>query len=110
MQSKIKAYIGFAAKSGSVIFGIDALEHGKGKIYLIIFSSSLSERSQRNARALIKKFSSAAIKAEGGALESAVGKENCKLIAITDKNLSEAIIKVASENDKEFKMYSEEEN
>lgn len=110
MQSKIKAYIGFAQKSGGVTYGIDSLERGKGKIYLIIFSSSLSEKSQKNARALIKKFSAPAIKAEAGALESALCRENCKFIAITNKDLSEAIIKVASENDREFKMYSEEEN
>jgi len=110
LQSKINSYIGFAQKSASVIYGIDSLSRHKGKIYLIIFSRSLSENSLKNARSLIKKCSSPAVIADENALENALNKENCKFIAIKDKNLSEAIIKVASENNGEFKMYSEEEN
>lgn len=105
MQSKISAYIGFAVKSGGAVFGADALERFKGKIYLVIFSSDLAENSVKKAVALAKKFSVPVLEGKENSVEEAVHKTNCKLVAIKDKNLSEAILKNASENDKEFKLY-----
>lgn len=109
MQSKIDSYIGFAVKSGAAVFGLDALERYKKKVYLVIFSSDMSERSKKSALNLSEKFSAAVIIAAAGGVEKAAHKTNCKLIALTDKNLSEAVIK-ALENDREFKLYSREEN
>lgn len=109
MQSKISSYIGFAVKSGAAVFGADAIERCKKRVCLVIFSSDISERSKRNALALAEKNSAAVMIAEEGGVEAAAHKQNCKLIALTDKNLSEAAIK-ALENDREFKLYSREEN
>jgi len=105
LQSKISAYIGFAVKSGNAVFGVDALERFKGKIYLIIFSSDMADNSLKKAAALAEKFSAPMISGEKNAVEEAAHKINCKLVAIKDKNLSEAILKTASENDKKFKLY-----
>lgn len=109
MQGKISSYIGFAVKSGAAVFGIDALERCKKKVYIVIFSSDLSARSKKNALVLAEKFSAVVVTTETGGVEAAAHKTNCKLIALTDKNLGEAVIK-ALENDREFKLYSREEN
>lgn len=105
MPGKIYSYLGFALKSGGAIFGVDALERNKGRIYLIIFSYDISENSLKKALALKEKFSVPALVTEGVKLEDVIHKTNCKFIAIKDKNLSEAIL-AASENDREFKLYS----
>jgi len=110
LPSKTEAFIGFAIKSGNVLFGVDSTKRNKGKIYLIIISSDLSENSKKTAAEIAKRHNSPMLICGEGGVERAVHKTNCKFIAIKDKNLSEAIIKSALENDREFKLYPWEEN
>ncbi len=96
--NKISAYIGFAIKAGKVIYGIDAVEVYRKKTYLLIASEDISENSFKAAKKIQERLKVPLAVTQGIKLEELVHKPNCKFIAITVKNLSDAILENASLN------------
>lgn len=91
--SKIKTYIGFAKRSRTVIFGVDEIIKTLKKCELILASSALSQSS-------LEKLQKSAAKIKRNVYVIAEEEFNqnlnsvfIKAIAITDKNLSDAIKK-----------------
>lgn len=107
-KNKIVSYLGFAIKSGNAIFGTDAAERTKKKVFLIMASENMSENSLKTAFKLQKKFKCAMVKTVGFPLGELISRENCKFMALTDKNLGEAITAAVRDKD-EFIMYPWEE-
>lgn len=107
-KNKIVSYLGFAIKSGNAIFGVDAAECTKKKVFLIMVSENISDNSFKTALKLQKKFKCVMIKTVGFSLGELISRENCKFVALTDKNLGEAITAVARDED-EFITYPREE-
>lgn len=89
MNPKISAYIGFSVKKGSVVYGLDSVETYKKKIYLILCSNTIAENSHKKAVAEGQKRNCAVKTIEG--LEETL-KRNCKVLAICDKQLANAIL------------------
>lgn len=85
-MNKINGYLGFALKSKNVLLGVDQITENKKTSFVILYSS-LSE----NSIAKLKKFATynnIYLKQ----VEEDVLPSGCKAIAITEKNLAQAII------------------
>lgn len=106
--NKVCSYIGFALKSGKVLFGIDSAERYKKKAYLIVLSCDIAENSFEKAIKLQNKFKCDVLQTTDLTLSEIVYRENCKFIAITDKGLSDAIRKAVGP-DVNFRIYPWEE-
>ena len=91
-ENKILTYIGFSVKSGNIVYGLDKANEYKGKAYLAIASNTLSERSLRAAVDFAEKKKCPVLKSVSRSVEELTRRKNCKFIALTDKNLSRAIL------------------
>lgn len=90
-KSKAITFIGFAIKARKVRCGVNAVSTLK-KAELLIVCSTSSENTFKDAIKLSKKLSAQLLVLNDIKLEDVVYKENCKLIAILDKSLSNAIL------------------
>lgn len=90
--SKIKTYVGFAVKSRKIIFGIDNLIKSK-QVKLVLSSSGLTETGKNKIKNFCERKNILNFEIENRFFEELIQKTGVKIVAITDKNLSDAIIK-----------------
>ncbi|MBR6788787.1 MAG: ribosomal L7Ae/L30e/S12e/Gadd45 family protein [Clostridia bacterium] len=90
-MNKLKSYLGFAVKSNKLIYGIDNIELSKRKKYVILISVDASENLHKKAKSYAEKYSIPFIKLNE-TLEELIYKNNCKIIALLDKNMADAVI------------------
>ena len=102
-QSKVKTYIGFCIKARKIALGAGAIEALKGGVYLLILDGSAAKNSQRLALKYKNRFSCPLLVCKDG-FEEVVNKPDCKLAAVRDKNLADAILK---SGDSSFELYTE---
>ena len=101
-KNKVETFIGFCVKARKISLGagaIDVLRHG---VYLIIVCSSGSENCFKLALKYKKKFNCPLMICRCG-LETAVNKPGCKLAAVRDEGLANAIVANACE---EYEIYA----
>ncbi len=98
MNDKVESILGFAVRAGKVIYGIENVEHLRKKRYLMLICNSLSERSVRKCIAVADAGKVPLLQVKNKPLEELVHKTNCKVIAIGDKQMSQAILKFRNEN------------
>lgn len=89
---KIDSYIGFAVRSGDVIYGLDSFPSYTGRIELIMYDAQTGAATLRKLKNLCKREDIKAIKCKSGYISGAVHRENVKLIAVTSKSLANAIL------------------
>lgn len=89
--NKSYSYIGFAIKARKLRTGINAISTLSKNVFLIILCSSGEKNSKKEAAKLAKRFNAPLIESKTK-LEDIVGKQNCKVAAITDENLANAIL------------------
>ena len=92
MESKLKAYLGFAIKGGKVIFGYDNLLLSKKMPELVLICKSQNEKVTNKVINFCTKNNIECIKLNI-VLSDIVGR-NCKVLGVTDKNLSQATTNV----------------
>ena len=95
-KNKVLTYIGFAKKSGNLRTGVNAISTLKNA-YVLIICQSASQNTKKDATKLSVKLSCPLIQSKLS-VEEITGKENCKLIAITDENLASAIMQYKDDN------------
>ena len=95
-SSKVETFIGFSIRSRSVCMGTNSIATIK-KAFLIIVCNSASDGTKKVAASYAHKFN-CPLMVSNPLLEDVVLKTNCKMIAITDKNLAKAIIENQNEN------------
>ena len=95
-RSKILSYIGFAAKSGNLRTGVNAVATLK-KVNLLAVCKRASENTVRDAEKLAAKFNCPLI-VSLIPVEEITGKENCKVFAVTDASLARAILDNLDDN------------
>ena len=89
MNSKIETYIGFAIRKGSIVFGCDSIKTYRKKMWVILYTPSLSE----NSLSVLKEVSHRLNRPLVCIAESEIlSKKNCKALAICDKSLADAIL------------------
>lgn len=98
MINKILSYLGFAKKSGSIVYGLDNLEKYKKCVYLVLYSDQLSENSFNKLARLVneRKWRMGALKNK--TLDELLMVNNCKIIGLTNESLANAIV-MANNND-----------
>ena len=102
-KSKVLTFIGFALRARGVKCGVNAVQTIKGGCEVMILCKSASNNTFDDVAKLAKKLSAKLYISKTHLVEEIVSKPNCKLIAITNKELSKAII----ENiDEDFALYT----
>ena len=97
-NDKVATLIGFAVKANKLIYGLDELEEGTRKRYLIVYCSTLSDRAKAAVKRVAKRDNVPIIETLNRRLEDIVYKRNCKVIGIANKQMSEAIIQYITED------------
>ena len=90
-NSKVKTYIGFCFKSGKITLGSSAIGVLKSGVYLLILDGKAAKNSLRYALKYKKRFSCPLLIYNDN-FEELVKKPLCRLAAVRDKNLAEAIL------------------
>lgn len=101
MNNNIDKYIGFAIKSNSAIIGQDAIKKTKQKILLIILCDTASKNLIDLASRYAKTHKSPLIIVNDLSKISHI--DNCKIIALSNENLTSAILLQTNE----YKTYEE---
>lgn len=96
-KDKVESLLGFAVKAGKIIYGSDKILAVKTKYYLIFLCNTTAENT-RNRVLAVAKDKSVPVISPKTELQNLVYRKNCKALAITDKQMSEAILNMLGEN------------
>lgn len=91
--NKIEAYLGFALRAGKVSIGLNSIETLKKGVCCLLLDGAAAKNSQKEARKLRARFSCPLLVVED--LGVLAKREGCKVIAIKDASLADAILKEA---------------
>ncbi len=91
MNNKLSAYLGFAIKSKSVIFGLDNLSETTRKVALVLCDNTLSDNSYVKLVKLCEYRKWKMYQLTDCTIEQLIGRST-KVLGILDNNLSKAII------------------
>lgn len=94
MKNKFLNFLGLAKRAGNLLEGYNKCEEiiGKKKIYLIIFSDELSEKSKVKFLRLCEKYQIPYI--DGFSKEElgfSIGKSEINIVGVLDKNMAEKL-------------------
>ncbi len=92
VKGKPYSYIGFAIKARKLRTGINAVGTLNKDVFLIILCSTGEKNARKEAEKLAQKHNVPLIESLKFTLEAIIGKENCKVAAVTDENLAKAIM------------------
>ncbi|MGN0771360.1 MAG: hypothetical protein ACI4MI_02110 [Christensenellales bacterium] len=90
--SKISCYVGFAVKSGKVIWGLDLLKKSKKPPYVILLDGKIGKNSAKEAEFYAEKNNVPILALPDDALGELLKRSNVRLVAVTDENLAKAIL------------------
>ena len=90
-KSKAQTFIGFVIRAGKFRIGANAVATLK-KACLIIVCYTAADNTKKEADKLAKKFHAPIIETVDNTLENLTHRENAKVMAVTDKDLSQAIL------------------
>ena len=102
-QSKVYSYIGFCKRARKITLGSSAVGTLKGGVYLLLLDKEAAKNSIRYALKYKRKFNCPLMLCNEN-FEDVVCKKECKLAAIRDKNLADAIINGGDIN---YELYTE---
>lgn len=101
-QSKVRTYIGFCIKARKISLGATAIGTLKGGVHLLIMDANAAKNSQRFALKFKNKFACPLLICKED-LSDVVNKPECKLAAISDKSLADAIL---NSGDINYELYT----
>lgn len=90
-KSKVLTFIGFAIRARKVKCGVNAVKTLKKAVVLIVCKTA-SKNTFDESVSLAKKLNAKLVISNDYAIADVVGKDNCKLIAVTDVALGKAIL------------------
>lgn len=102
-KNKVLAYIGLCFKANKIIVGSSAISVFKGKIYLLILDGKAKENSKKYAIKFKNKFNCPLVICNDN-FEEVCKKPLCRVVAISDKNLADAIL---NSGDVGYQLYTE---
>ena len=102
VQSKVRTFVGFCFKARKITLGSGAIDALKGGVYLLILDGKAAKNSLRYALKFKNKFSCPLLICNDD-FEQLVGKPLCRLAAIRDKSLAEAIL---NSGDAGYQLYT----
>lgn len=89
---KIKAYLGFAIRSGKIIFGSDNLFESKKTPMLVLICSTQNEKVSGKVTRFCEDNNIKVIKLKDICLSELIARDNCKVLGVLDSELASAII------------------
>ena len=96
-KDKAESLIGFAVKAGHVLYGIDTVEAARKKLYLIVLCDTVAENTRKKALS-VAAAKHVPVIVSRNELQYTVGRKNCKVLAVTDRQMAEAIVTLHGEN------------
>lgn len=87
-NSKIATYVGFAQRSGAVLYGEDRIRENLSKCRVVLVDEAASEKYRTRLQSVCKNCPY--FETEG--LADATHRDNVKAVGITNPSLAEAII------------------
>lgn len=90
-NSKVITYLGFAYKAGKATLGTDRIEMLKRAPEFVLVDRSLSENSKSKMRSVAERFKISVYETDG--LGELLHRPACKAVAVSEKNLAEALKK-----------------
>jgi ribosomal protein L7Ae-like RNA K-turn-binding protein len=93
-EEKIKSYLGFAAKSGKCAMGESASEKAirNGLAKIVIMHEEAQKNMSKKITQLCEHAGVTCYRISGPPIFESVGKDGCKVVAVLDKQLANAII------------------
>lgn len=88
---KIKAYLGFAIKSGEILFGYDKLVISKKIPIVVVVCSTQNEKVTAKIHRYCVNNDIKYFKLKDLILSELIGRDNCKVVGILNRNLASAI-------------------
>lgn len=108
MNNKIAAYIGFAIRKGSVIYGGEALLAG-GRVHpkVVLIADDLGETSRKRVVSYCREKGFSVYVARADVLVRCANK-NVKVLTVTDKGLGGSVIReIEKDPQGDFNIYTE---
>ena len=93
---KVISLLGFALKAGKTVFGIDSIERYRKKKYLIFICKSMSEGSKE--KLIRDNKDTPIIICRDSSLEGITHRQGLKALALTDRQMAEALLKNINES------------
>lgn len=90
--NKAETFIGFSTRCGKIVFGIEQIERLKRAPKLMILCSTIGENSRKKSLLYAERKNVKVLVLSQRILGDIVGKDNCKVIGLTDTHLAQAII------------------
>lgn len=90
--NKLASYLGLARRAGKLTLGVNAVAACKGDVFLLVADAAASDNTKKEIGKLEKRFGCPVVWTEN--LESLTGKAECKLTAVREKNLADAILRL----------------
>ena len=90
-NSKVQTFLGFAIKARKYRVGLNTIATLKN-VNLLVICKTISENSKKEAEKLAKKFKCPLLETKDVMLSELIHIEDTKIMAITDKNLANAVI------------------
>ena len=86
---KVKGYVGIANRAGYIVWGADNLKNYTHKLYLVIYRDDFSKTIKKSIDNINNDIPKIMLNVE--TFNYIVNTDNCKLLAIKNKGLSEQI-------------------
>lgn len=96
-KDKVDSLLGFAVKAGKLLYGSDTLETARKAVYLIVLCGTTAENTRKKVLELAAKKNIPVLEAQN-ALQDTVTRCNCKVIAVTDRQMANAMQEYAGQN------------
>ena len=97
-RTKFETFAGFAIRAGKLVRGTNAVRATRKRIWSLFVCGTAAENTKKEALSLSSKFGAPLFGTKDLVLAELVHKENCKLVAFLDKNLSDAAIRTLDEH------------
>ena len=93
-SDKIRSYLGIAARANKIVFGTERILMNKS-VPVIVLGADAMQNTAKRIKNYAERPNSPVVTLENGTIEEIFKKQNCKVVAVTDVSLANAIIENA---------------
>ncbi|MDE5547725.1 MAG: hypothetical protein K2J30_01830 [Clostridia bacterium] len=95
-ENKLASYLGLARRAGKLTLGVNAVAACKGDVFLLVADEAASDNTKKEIEKLKRRLGCPIVWTER--LEALTGKAECKLTAVRERNLADAILRTCEGN------------
>ena len=93
LNNKLEALLGFAVKSGKIVFGFDNLCETRKNVKMVIYSPTTNEKVKQKLLLLCEHKHWKLVESIDN-MENIIHRDNCKVVGILDTSMASAILKL----------------